>query len=170
MLFRSNPAFRHSSPAPQPPNPPPHFAFSHSSPAPQPPNHPPNPAFRHSSPALQPLNPPPNLAFRHSSPAPQPPDGTGGSVAGDDSSHGSETQDVNTRFTSRDKGKGRRIYSDDEGGPSGVGEEPGRGSIPQQQEPRPVSSIVLRLPSYSNFFPARVPDWKPHSSWCGTRP
>ena len=97
--------------------------------------------------------PPPNLASRQPSPTPWTQNGTGDGLPGDDSSYTSETGGNNTRFTSRDKGKGRMriIYSDDEG-EHGPGGDPERSPTPRPQEQRQVSSTVPGFPSCHNFF------------------
>jgi hypothetical protein len=113
-----------------------------------------------------PPGPPPlDLASRHSSPTPQPPNLTRNGVSDDGSSYASEAQGISRRFTSRSKGKGRMVYSDEENELPGVGERPGQIPTPIEdpvRSPAPIEDPRRSLPQFED--PGRSPTPPPQGA------
>jgi hypothetical protein len=113
-------------------------------------------------------NPPSDPNSRDYSPRSPSPDRLGSGVPSEDHTPVQETVDVNTGPTSRRRGKGRVVYSDDEEGEDYTmreAEGSERSPTPRPQESRQVSFTAFGSPPHITPFPAPLCDPRRHPTY-----
>ena len=96
--------------------------------------------------------PSPNPASHRRSTTPHPPSGARLNIAGGGVTPTPESRDTTPRASSRQRGKTRVVYSDEEGTTNEIGEGSGQRPTPRPQAPREVSPVALGSPSCHDSF------------------